>query len=280
MSKETSDTLGNQKKTNYALRADMTREEFIKELITGLTPPPGYFPQNVMLNIKGYDSIDDVLNRGARTLNPADFEAAANETGAVVLDTRAPQTFAAGFVPNSINIGIDGSFAVWVGTLIPDVKQEILIIADEGREEEVITRLARVGYDYSIGYLKGGFEAWKTAGKETDSIISVTAEELAQKMQEGSVPVLDVRKAGEYAGEHIPDAINAPLDYINESMTKVDKNKTYYVHCAGGYRSMVFASILRARGYTNLIDVKGGFKAIKDSGKIRVMDFVCPTTLL
>jgi rhodanese-related sulfurtransferase len=280
MSKETSDTLGNQKKTNYALRADMTREEFIKELVTGLTPPPGYFPQNVMLNIKGYDSIDEVLSRGTRALNPSEFEAAANETGAVVLDTRAPQTFAAGFVPNSINIGIDGSFAVWVGTLIPDVKQEILIIADEGREEEVITRLARVGYDFTIGYLKGGFDAWKSAGRETDSIISVTAEEMAQSMKDGQVDILDVRKHSEYASEHIPDAVNAPLDYINDSMTKVDKNKTYFVHCAGGYRSMVFTSILRARGYNNLIDVKGGFKAIKESGKIQVTDYVCPTTLL
>jgi hydroxyacylglutathione hydrolase len=280
MSKETSDTLGNQKRTNYALRADMTREEFIKELITGLTPPPGYFPQNVMLNIKGYDSIDEVLSRGTRALSPAEFEAVANETGAVVLDTRAPQTFTAGFIPNSINIGIDGSFAVWVGTLIPDVKQEILIIADEGREEEVITRLARVGYDFTIGYLKGGFDAWKNAGKETDSITSVTADELAQKMQNGDVHILDVRKYSEYASEHIPDAVNAPLDYINDSMTKVDKNKTYFVHCAGGYRSMVFASILRARGYENLIDVKGGFKAIKESGKIQVTDYVCPTTLL
>ncbi len=280
MSKETSDTLGNQKKNNYALRADMTREEFIKELITGLTPPPGYFPQNVMLNIKGYDSIDEVLDRGTRALNPVEFEAAANETGAVVLDTRAPQTFAKGFVPNSINIGIDGSFAVWVGTLIPDVKQEILIVADEGREEEVVTRLARVGYDFTIGYLKGGFEAWKNAGKEIDTITSVPVDELVKKMEEGEVNILDVRKASEYYSEHIPDAVNAPLDYINDSMTKVDKNKTYYVHCAGGYRSMIFASILRARGYENLIDVQGGFKAIKDSGKIKVTDYVCPTTML
>ncbi|MCG9911254.1 MAG: MBL fold metallo-hydrolase [Flavobacteriales bacterium] len=280
MSKETSDTLGNQKKTNYALRADMTREEFIKEVLTGLTPPPGYFPQNVLMNIKGYDSIDTVLSRGTKALDPETFEAAANETSAVVLDTRAPQTFAKGFVPNSINIGVDGSFAVWVGTLIPDVKQEILIIADEGREEEVITRLARVGYDFTIGYLKGGFEAWKNAGKEVDSIISVSPAELAEKMKHEAVNILDVRKASEYYSEHILDAENAPLDYINESMTKVDRNKTYYVHCAGGYRSMIFTSILRARGYENLIDVKGGFKEIKESGLFNVSDYVCPTTML
>lgn len=280
MSKETSDTLGNQKKTNYALRADITREEFIKEVLTGLTPPPGYFPQNVLMNIKGYDSIDTVLSRGTKALDPEAFEAAANETSAVVLDTRAPQTFAKGFVPNSINIGVDGSFAVWVGTLIPDVKQEILIIADEGREEEVITRLARVGYDFTIGYLKGGFEAWKNAGKEVDSIISVSPADLAEKMKHEAVNILDVRKASEYYSEHILDAENAPLDYINESMTKVDRNKTYYVHCAGGYRSMIFTSILRARGYENLIDVKGGFKEIKESGLFNVSDYVCPTTML
>lgn len=280
MSKETSDTLGNQKKTNYALRADMTREEFIKEVLTGLTPPPGYFPQNVLMNIKGYDSIDTVLSRGTKALDPEAFEAAANETSAVVLDTRAPQTFAKGFVPNSINIGVDGSFAVWVGTLIPDVKQEILIIADEGREEEVITRLARVGYDFTIGYLKGGFEAWKNAGKEVDSIVSVSPADLAEKMKHEAVNILDVRKASEYYSEHILDAENAPLDYINDSMTKVDRNKTYYVHCAGGYRSMIFTSILRARGYENLIDVKGGFKEIKESGLFNVSDYVCPTTML
>ncbi|QYH39605.1 MBL fold metallo-hydrolase [Algoriphagus sp. NBT04N3] len=280
MSKETSDTLGNQKKTNYALQ-EMTKEEFIKEVITGLTPPPAYFPQNVMLNIQGYDSIDEVLERGIKPLSPEEFETVANETGALILDTRAPQVFNKGFIPNSINIGIDGSFAVWVGAMIPDVKQEILVVAEEGREEEVITRLARVGYDYSLGYLNGGFASWKKSGKEIDSITSISAAELA-KIQEAdpNVPILDVRKNSEFLSEHIKGAENAPLDYINESMLKVDKNKTYYVHCAGGYRSMVFNSILRARGYDNLIDVDGGFKAIKESGKFEVTDYVCPTTLL
>lgn len=280
MSKETSDTLGNQKKTNYALQP-MTKEEFVKEVLTGLTPPPAYFPQNVLMNIQGYDSIDEVLERGVRPLTPAEFEAAANETGAMILDTREAQVFAKGFVPNSINIGIDGSFAVWVGAMIPDLKQEILVIADEGREEEVITRLARVGYDYAIGYLAGGFKAWKESGHEVDSITSITVDELA-KIKEGDpqIHILDVRKNSEYLSEHVVDAENAPLDYINDSMLKVDKNKTYYVHCAGGYRSMVFNSILRARGYDNLIDVAGGFKAIKESEKFKVTDYVCPTTLL
>jgi len=280
MSKETSDTLGNQKKTNYALQP-MSKEEFIKEVLTGLTPPPAYFPQNVLMNIQGYDSIDEVLERGIKPLSPAEFEAVANETGALILDTRDAQVFAKGFVPNSINIGIDGSFAVWVGAMIPDLKQEILVVAEEGREEEVITRLARVGYDYSLGYLGGGFKTWKESGHEVDSIISITVDELA-KIKEGDpqINVLDVRKNSEYLSEHVLDAENAPLDYINDSMLKVDKNQTYYVHCAGGYRSMIFNSILRARGYDNLIDVAGGFKSIKESGKFKVSDYVCPTTLL
>ncbi len=280
MSKETTDTLGHQKQTNYALRPDMTRDEFIKEVTTGLVAPPAYFPLNVMLNIKGYESIDKVLERGQQALSPDAFEAAANDTGALILDTRDPQEFAKGFVPNSINIGIDGSFAPWVGTLIPDIRQEILLVTENGREEEVITRLARVGYDYTIGYLKGGFEAWKKAGKETDQIKSIDADELAEIMSKEDVNILDVRKKSEYDSEHIIDAENAPLDFINESMLQVDKNKTYFVHCAGGYRSMVFNSILRARGYDKLIDVKGGFKSIKESGKFEITDYVCPTTLL
>jgi glyoxylase-like metal-dependent hydrolase (beta-lactamase superfamily II)/rhodanese-related sulfurtransferase len=280
MSKETSDTLGNQKKTNYALQ-DMSKADFIKELITGLTPPPAYFPQNVMMNIQGYDSIDKVMERGARALSPLEFEVAANETGALILDTRDPQTFAKGFVPNSINIGIDGSFAVWVGAMIPDLKQEILIVAEPGREEEVVTRLARVGYDFSLGYLKGGFASWKNSNQEIDQIKSISVQELAEiKSNSEEINILDVRKNSEFLSEHVLNAENAPLDYINESMLKVDKDKTYYVHCAGGYRSMVFNSILRARGYDNLIDVDGGFKAIKESEHFEVSEYVCPTTLL
>ena len=280
MSKETTDTLGHQKEANYALRANMTKAEFVKEVTTGLMPPPAYFPLNVMMNKQGYDSIDEVLKRGQHALSPAAFEVAANETGALILDTRDPQVFSKGFVPNSINIGIDGNFAPWVGALIPDVKQQLLIVAEPGREEEVVTRLARVGYDYTIGYLEGGFASWEQAGMESDKIESVSAEELAAIAGSGDVNILDVRKHSEYLSEHVVDAENASLDFVNESMLKVNKDKTYYVHCAGGYRSMIFISILRARGFDNLIDVQGGFKAIKESDKFKVTDYVCPTTLL
>lgn len=281
MSKETFDTLGNQKATNYALRADMTKAEFVKEVTAGLMPPPAYFPLNVMMNKQGYDSIDEVLQRGQHALSPRAFETAANETAAVILDTRHAETFAKGFVPNSINIGIDGNFAPWVGALIPDIKQEILLVTDPGREQEVVTRLARVGYDYVIGYLDGSYEAWQKAGMETDSIQQVDVAELAELLkQDKNLHVLDVRKESEFFSEHILNAENAPLDDVNISMTQVDKNKTYYVHCAGGYRSMIFSSILRARGYDNLIDVKGGFKVIKESGNIAISDYVCPSTML
>lgn len=281
LSKETSDTLGNQKKTNSALRPGITKEVFINELLNGLMPPPGYFPKNVLMNINGYDAIDDVMARGKKALNVAEFEVVANETHALIIDTRAAQKFAKAFIPNSINIGINGSFAVWVGTLVPDIKQEILLITEPGREDEVITRLARVGYDNAIGYLDGGIDAWINAGKETETIPTITVAEFAAAEEaDPTINILDVRKKSEYDSEHIVNAINAPLDYINNSMTAVDKNKTYYVHCAGGYRSMVFASILKARGYNNLIDVDGGFAAIKTSGKFKVTDYVCPSTML
>lgn len=281
MSKETQDTLGNQKKTNYALAPNMTKPEFIEAVIDGLVAPPGYFPLNVMMNIQGYDSIDKVLERGQHALTPDEFEVAANETGALILDTRDAQIFAKGFVPNSINIGVDGSFAPWVGAMIPDIKQEILLITEEGREAEVITRLARVGYDYTIGFLKGGFSAWEKAGKEVEHITSISADELAAiKEADSSTLILDVRKASEYKSEHIKGVHNVPLDFINESMAAIDKDKTYYVHCAGGYRSMIFTSILKARGFDHLIDVKGGFKEIKASGKFKITEYVCPTTLL
>ena len=281
MSKETFDTLKHQKEINYALRANMTKEEFIKEVTDGLMPPPAYFPQNVMMNKQGYDQINRVIERGTRPLSPAAFEAAANETGALILDTRDPQVFARGFVPNSINIGIDGSFAPWVGAMIPDVKQEILIVTEQGREQETVTRLARVGYDFCLGYLEGGFTAWQAAGRETDHIESITPEELAERMkQDPEAIVADVRKKSEYDSEHIKDVMNAPLDTVNDSMLKIDKEKPVYVHCAGGYRSMIFISILKARGYENLVDVKGGFKSIKESGRFQLSDYVCPSTLL
>ena len=280
MSKETTDTLGHQKATNYALQP-MTKEEFVEKVLDGLMPPPGYFPANVLMNIKGYESIDKVLDKGLQALSPEAFEAAANETDALILDTRDAQTFAQGFIPNAINIGIDGSFAPWVGALIPDIRQAILLVADEGTAEEVVTRLARVGYDNAIGYLKGGMQAWTATGKETDTIESVSADELADRLaQDPGLNILDVRKKSEHFSEHIIGSENIALDYINEHIAEVSKDKTYYVHCAGGYRSMIFNSILRARGYDNLIDVQGGFKAIKESGKFQVSDYVCPTTML
>ncbi len=279
MSKETTDTLGHQKATNYALQ-DMSKQEFVKKVLTGLVQPPQYFPKNVMMNKKGYDSIDTVLERGKKSLSPEAFEAAANETGALILDTRDPQTFAKGFIPNSINIGVNGNFAPWVGALIPDINQEILIVAEGGKEEEVITRLARVGYDNAIGYLDGGFDMWKAAGKETDSITSISVDELAEAAKSKDIDILDVRKKSEYDSEHIVAAENLPLDFINETMDQVSKDKKYYIHCAGGYRSMIFASILKSRGYDNIVDVQGGFKAIKEAEKFELTDYVCPTTML
>lgn len=279
MSKETTDTLGHQKQTNYALRSNMTKEAFIVEVTEGLTTPPAYFPLNVKMNKEGYESINEVMKRGQHALSPDAFETAANETGAVVLDTREAQTFAKGFIPNSINIGIDGSFAPWVGALIPDIKQPILLVTDKGREEEVITRLARVGYDYTIGYLKGGFDTWRKAGKEVDQIPTISGEELAKKIKAANANVLDVRNTGEYVSEHVEGAVNLPLDNINDHLATLDKNQTYYVHCAGGYRSMIFNSILKARGFDKLVDIKGGFKAIKETGSIPLTDYVCPSTL-
>lgn len=280
MSKETTDTLGHQKQVNYALRPNMNKEEFMKELLSGLMPPPAYFPQNVLMNIHGYENFDKIKAIGTRALSVIEFEAAANETQALILDTRKAADFARAFIPNSVNIGIDGSFAVWAGTLIPDVKQAILLVTDPGREEEAVTRLARVGYDNTLGYLKGGFSAWEDSGKECDEITTVNVEELGELNSQEKINILDVRKASEYQSEHVVDAINAPLDYINDSMLLIDKQKTYYVHCAAGYRSMIFVSILRARGYRNLVDVEGGFAEIKKSARFKVTDYVCPTTML
>jgi glyoxylase-like metal-dependent hydrolase (beta-lactamase superfamily II)/rhodanese-related sulfurtransferase len=275
MSKETVGTIGDQKATNYALRANMTKEEFVAEVTDGLSAPPAYFPENVRMNKMGYESLDKVMEKGLRPLSPDAFEAAANETEALVLDTRHQKTFIHGFVPQSIFIGIDGSFAMWVGALILDINQPILIIADAGREEEVVTRLSRVGYDNSIGYLEGGFDAWKAAGKDVDTLDQVTAEEL--KGIEGAT-IVDVRKQGEYLSEHVVDAVNVELDYFNDQLSSVPQEGTFYVHCAGGYRSVIAASILKARGYHNMVDVAGGFKAIKEAG-LNVSDYVCPSTL-
>lgn len=276
MSSETTDTLGNQKKTNYALQP-MSEDEFVEQVLDGLMPPPGYFPQNVLLNIQGYESLDTVMEQGTKALSPREFELVAEETEAIIIDTRSEDEFRKGYIPQSIFIGIDGSFATWVGTLVPDVKQPLLIVAEEDRIEEVITRLARVGYDNAKGYLKGGFDAWKGEEREVDMVETVTSEELAAI---DSPSILDVRKASEYNSEHVVDALNAPLDYINDSMKKVMTDTKYYTHCAGGYRSLIFISILQSRGYRNLVDVKGGFNAIKESNKFNVTEYVCPTTLL
>ncbi|MFZ6665389.1 MBL fold metallo-hydrolase [Peijinzhouia sedimentorum] len=275
MSKETTDTLGNQKKFNYALRADMTREEFIKEVTDGLLPPPSYFPENVMMNKKGYDSIDEVLDRGLQALSSEAFEAAANEVGALILDARDPEVFAKGFIPNSINIGINGSFAPWVGALIPDIKQPILIVAEPGVEEEVVTRLARVGYDFAIGFLDGGFQKWNG---EVDKIESISAEEFASRFAKGGLDVIDVRKETEYYAEHVDGARNLALDYINDHMAEFSKTKPQYLHCAGGYRSMIAASILKSRGYDNVVNIEGGFKAIAET-TVPKTDYVCPSTM-
>ena len=280
MSKETTDTLGNQKKFNYALRANMTKEEFIKEVTDGLAKPPQYFPQNVMMNKEGYESIDVVMKRAAQALSPAAFEAAANETGAVVLDTRPAQVFNKGFIPNSINIGLGGQFAPWVGALIPDVKQELLLVTETGQEQETILRLARVGYDNVIGYLEGGFETWVSTNNEIDSITSIPANELADVLDnQPDALIIDVRKPSEFAAEHVDGAKNLPLDYISELMAEFPKDQTMYIHCAGGYRSMMAASILKSRGYENLVDIDGGFGAIQKSGRFKTTDYVCPSTL-
>ncbi|MBX7093735.1 MAG: MBL fold metallo-hydrolase [Flavobacteriales bacterium] len=278
MSKETTDTLGNQKKTNYALRADMTREEFMKELLTGLTTPPGYFPKNVLMNIKGYESLDTILERGKKALNAIEFEVLANETGALILDTRAPEIFAKGFIPNSMNIGLDGSFAMWVGELITDIKQEILLITEPGREEEAMIRLSRVGYDYTIGYLEGGFETWKKSGKEIDAVQRISAKQLEQNLTKESI-LFDVRKKSEFDSEHVVDAKNVPLNVLMNNLSEFPKEKSFIIHCAGGYRSMIAASILKARGYDNFVDVEGGMTEILKTSIPRT-EYVCPTTLL
>lgn len=277
MSKETTDTLGNQKKHNYALRENMTRDEFIAETTRGLAPPPAYFPHNVKMNKEGYESIDQVIVHGMTPLSPQAFEIAINELGILVLDTRNAQDFAGCFIPHSVNIGIDGNFAPWVGALVPDIKQPLLLVTDAGREEEVVTRLARVGFDYVVGYLDGGIGAWTAAGYDTDKILSIAPEKLAGLTDQGiKLTVLDVRKFTEYLSEHMIDAISFPLETINEKMGELNKDETYCVHCAGGYRSMIFASMLRSRGFRHIVDIRGGFKAIKESGKFTLSDYVCP----
>ena len=277
MSKETTDTLGNQKKTNYALQK-MTEDEFVTSVLAGLTNPPGYFPANVLMNIRGYESLDDVLEKAKTPLNPVEFEAVASETRALVLDTRNASDFAKMFIPNSINIGLDGSFAMWVGEMIADIKQEILLVTDEGKEEESMVRLSRIGYDHTIGYLKGGMNAWVDANFETDSIQRITAKEL-ENMNLEETKIFDIRKKSEFDSEHLQGAINVPLNEINNHLAEFPKDEKFIIHCAGGYRSMIASSILKQRGWENFADVAEGFKGIKEC-QLPVTEYVCPTTLL
>jgi len=276
LSKETVGTIGDQKATNYALRANMTREEFVAEVTDGLLPPPAYFPMNVKLNKEGYENVETIINN-AKSLSAKEFEIVANETNALILDVRNENDFAQGHIPNSIFIGIHGAFAPWVGALILDFKQPILLVTPEGKETETIKRLARVGYDATIGYLEGGIDTWKNSGFEIDTVNCISAETLEEKLKE-EIAVFDVRKPGEFSAEHLNEAPSTPLDYLNEYLSEFPKDKDFYLFCAGGYRSMIAASILKARGYNNVINVNGGFAAIKKTG-IKTSEFVCPSTL-
>lgn len=278
MSKETTDTLGHQKQVNYALDPKLTKEEFKKALLTGLVPPPGYFPKNVLMNIQGYESLDTVMERGKRALSVNDFEVVANEERPLVLDTRPAGVFAKGFIPNSVNIGLDSNFAMWVGELVPDIKQTILLVTEPGKEEESIIRLSRVGYDHTIGYLNGGFQAWKAAGKEVDTVKRISAVDFAQRYPEKPL-VFDVRKKSEFESEHVVGAINIPLNVISQHLAEFPKDKPFILHCAGGYRSMIAASILKQRGWENFVDVENGFSGIKQTAVPRTA-YVCPTTML
>ena len=283
LSRETVGTIGHQKETNYALRANMTKAEFINEVTNGLLPPPAYFPLNVKLNKEGYKSSDEVLQNSKKPLSVKDFELLANETEAIILDVRHQTEFIKGFIPQSIFIGIDGSFAPWVGALIKDISQPILLVTSEGKEADTITRLSRVGFDNVLGYLAGSFDTWKEAGKEIDTLISVTANVLETKIKEAdnklsSCLVFDVRKPGEYASEHLKIAANTPLDFLNDHLSEFPKDEDFYIHCGGGYRSVIAASILKARGFHNLIDVAGGYAAIKKTTSERT-EAVCPSTL-
>jgi rhodanese-related sulfurtransferase len=279
MSKETTDTLGHQKRVNYALDPKLSKEEFIEIVLSGLTNPPVYFPQNVLLNIRGYESLDVVLERALSPLNVDAFEAAANETSALILDTREANSFAKAFIPNSVNIGIDGSFAQWVGEMVTDVKQPILLVTEPGREKECAIRLSRVGYDNTLGYLEGGMKTWIEAGKEIDQSRRISPLEFANEISSKKILVIDVRKKSEFDSEHVLDSLNIPLNEINVHLSSIPKTEKFLLICAGGYRSMIAASILRQRGWNNFVDVEGGFAEIKKTNA-PCSSFVCPTTLL
>ena len=279
MSKETTDTLGNQKRTNYALNPDLSEEEFVKALLNGLTNPPGYFPKNVLMNINGYESLDEVMKRAKQPFTPIEFESIANESNVLILDTRPAAEFAQGFIPNSINIGLDGNFAMWVGEMIHDIEQEILLVPELGKEEESMIRLSRVGYDHTIGYLKGGFDSWQKSGKEIDTIGRISATLLEQKLRDEKILVIDVRKKSEFESEHLKDAVNIPMNEINEHLAEFPKDQPFILHCTGGYRSIIAGSVLKQRGWDNFVDVIGGFNEIKKTVLQRTQ-YVCPTTLL
>lgn len=280
LSKETMGLLGDQKKTNYALREDMTREAFVKEVLDGIPPPPQYFAKNALMNKKGYDTFDTVLKKGNTPLNAEDLERVVNQEGALVLDVRTEQEFAEGHIPNSIFIGLNGSFAPWVGALIPDIKQPIVLVTPVGKEKEAVTRLSRVGYDNTLGYLEGGFESWAESGKDVETLDAISAEAFTKAFKNETLNVLDVRKDGEFKSVHLKgDHVqHFALDYINDNMNKIDRDKTYYIHCAGGYRSAIAASILKARGFNNLVDISGGMSALQNANA-PLTDYVCPTTL-
>lgn len=278
MQKETVDILGNQKRTNYALNQP-DKESFIREVLDGLTAPPKYFGMNVAMNKGGYESFETVMDKGLTPVFVEDFESFAEETGALILDTRNAADFHKGFIPNSINIGLKGDFAPWVGTLIVDVKHPLLLVCEEGTEEEAITRLSRVGFDHVVGYLKGGFEAWKNAGKETDEVKRISPSEFAEAFNTDS-KVIDVRKLTEYSAEHIDNAYNKPLDTISDWITSIDDSEHFFLHCAGGYRSMIAASILNSHGIRNFTEIEGGFNGIKKTEKFPTTDFVCQSKTL
>ena len=281
MSSETFDTLGNQKKTNYALRADMTKEEFIEEVTTGLKPPPQYFGNNVRMN-KGVNiGIDEILLKGTSPIDADSFKEMSEHNDILVIDTRTKEIYTnEGTVPGAWYIGLGGSFAPWVGALISNINQKIIFIAEEGREQEVVTRFSRVGYDNILGYLRGGIHSWKAAGHKVDQIGSMSATQFANSLKEGSMGVaLDVRKESEYLSEHVVGVENFPLDFIHTNFAEINVDKEYFLHCASGYRSLIAASIFQANGVKKVTDVRGGFKDIKDTG-VKLTDYVCPTTLL
>ena len=278
LSKETVGTIGDQKKTNYALRADMTKEEFVKEVLEGMPPPPQYFAKNALMNKTGYEAFDQVLATGNVPLTPENFEAMANHEEAMVLDVRTQSDFVKGHIPNSIFIGLNGQFAPWVGALITDMKQPLILVVPEGKSEEAVTRLSRVGYDNTLGYLEGGIDAWQAAGKEVSTLESISAETLANTVKSESLNILDVRNNGEHEASHLENAQHFALDAINQNMNQIDSKKIYHIHCAGGYRSVIAASILKARGFNNLVDIDGGFAAIKETD-LPITEFVCPSTL-